>query len=439
MNVLDCCTGAVVFEEKLGDGVDVNSVAFCPSGLYFAAGSSTHVYVWSTQTWMLKREMMVGSVHSIAFGPNGKQIVAGSSNKSHYEVCVWNVETGGIVGIILTSNLHNCVRSAVFSDDGKRIILGSEDGRVRVWESRLCQSIVQALHDPSKNVWRVAISRDGWRVGFASKEGFWGTLRIWDAQTSVQIGKLQDSFNNLSSCVSFSPDRRRVVSGYHDGFMRLWDRESSTITANPVIAHANPVTCVAFSFDSLRIISGSSDMTVLVWNAESLVPIGDPMQNCHFRHVAESTDGVCIVTKLSEDYNRNRGCIRNRNTGKIVWTWWGRTKSENFGDNTSSGCIESEIGDIEAAQIFQSCSYAATLLWGSEPHPTFGTLRGYNVYVGGNKVYSYSDFLGEKVFLGSMPGTGIPLDWKYNANTRILATGLGSEAADISICCAVFD
>ncbi len=138
LKVLESCTGAPIFEGRLDDGVELKSVAFCPSGLYFAAGSSTHVHIWSTQTWMLQREMMVGSVHSVAFSPNGKHIVAGLSNILENEVCMWNVETGAVIGIIPTTNLHSCVHTIAFSNDGKRVILGSEDGRVRVWDSQLC-------------------------------------------------------------------------------------------------------------------------------------------------------------------------------------------------------------------------------------------------------------------------------------------------------------
>ncbi len=47
LKVLDCSTGALIFEEHLGAAP--KSVAFCPNGRYFAASSSPYVRVWSTE------------------------------------------------------------------------------------------------------------------------------------------------------------------------------------------------------------------------------------------------------------------------------------------------------------------------------------------------------------------------------------------------------
>ncbi len=428
VKVLESCTGALIFEEDLRHGIEC--VAFSPGGLYFAAGSSKNVQMWSARTWILKGELMAGSVKCIAFRPNGKQIVAGSSNMSNNEVCMWNVETGTIVGMIPSSDLHSCVGSASFSNDGKRVILGSEDGRVRVWDSELCQSNVEALHDPSKNVWSVLISRDGLRVASISREVCQGPVRIWDAQTGAHIGKLHQSFDSLSFCASFSPDGRRVVSGDQNGVLRLWDLETFTVIGDPVKGHTDAVTCVAFSLDGLRIVSGSSDGTVRVWNAVLLMQIGPAFYEYHnIRYIAESNDGDYIIT--NEDCDGNRACIRSRTTGKIVWAWWRRTKFENRDAGTNE-CIENEIGDVEAAQIIQRCSYATSRLRLPEP-PRDND----EVYVTGTQMLS--DILGKTVLLGSMPGTRKPVDWKYNANCGVFAAALGAGGASLVICTAVFD
>ncbi len=203
---------------------------------------------------MPKSELILGSVHHVVFSPNGKHIVAGYSTMSR--ICMWNVETGATVGMIPASNLHSYVNSIAFSNDGKRVILGSEDGRVRVWDSELRQSIAEALHDDTKNVCRVAISRDGSRVASVSSVGFVVLVRIWDAQTGVQIGKLQHSYNCSLIRVSFSPNGRRLVSGHADGILLLWDLETFKLIGDPVKAHTDDVSCVVFSFDGLELSLG---------------------------------------------------------------------------------------------------------------------------------------------------------------------------------------
>ena len=68
---------------------------------------------------------------SVAFSPDGKRIVSGSGDKT---VRVWDVDTGKPIGQPLTG--HTAVVSSVaFSPDGKRIVSGSGDDTVRVWDA----------------------------------------------------------------------------------------------------------------------------------------------------------------------------------------------------------------------------------------------------------------------------------------------------------------
>ena len=61
---------------------------------------------------------------SVAFSPDGKRIVSGSGDRT---VKVWDATTGQET---LTLKGHTrTVRSVAFSPDGKRIVSGSEDKR----------------------------------------------------------------------------------------------------------------------------------------------------------------------------------------------------------------------------------------------------------------------------------------------------------------------
>ncbi len=334
---------------------------------------------------------------------------------------MWNVETGVIVGTIPSANLHSRVNSVAFSSDGKRVILGSDDGRIRVWDSQLYQSFSEALFDPSEHVQMVAISLDGLRVASLPGEGSMGPVGMWDAETGILTGKLQHSYH--ASCICFSPDGRRLVSGHTSGALRLWDLETFTLIGDTMRGHTGAATCVAFSFDGFRIVSGSLDKMVRVWDAVSPMPIGHPFHElCVIRYVAESADGVYIVTGFSEDCDGMQRHIRNRNTGKVVWR---STKFEN------SDCIEKEIGYNEAVEIWQSCRRVMLVQCPSISY------RGGGVCVEGNQMHSH--VLDERVLLGSMPGTRKPVDWKYHANRGVFAAGLGSGGASVAICTAVLN
>ena len=69
------------------------------------------------------------SVYSAAFSTDGTRIVSGSDDKS---VRVWDASTGAELKVL---NGHtDLVLSAAFSTDGTRIVSGSSDNSVRVWD-----------------------------------------------------------------------------------------------------------------------------------------------------------------------------------------------------------------------------------------------------------------------------------------------------------------
>lgn len=158
------------------------------------------------------------------------------------------------------------VTSVAFSSDGTRIVSGSWDKTVRIWDATN-QTQIWPLHGHNEWVTSVAFSPDGSRIVSGSNDN---TVRIWDASTGTQIGMPLHGHNHWVLAVAFSLDGTRIVSGSHDTTIRIWDVRNRTQIGDPLHGHDAWVNSVAFSPDGTRIASGSDDATVRIWDASML-------------------------------------------------------------------------------------------------------------------------------------------------------------------------
>ncbi|KIK24088.1 hypothetical protein PISMIDRAFT_646831, partial [Pisolithus microcarpus 441] len=315
--VLKAESGMHISSYTNGHVFGFRAVAFSPEGKRIVSGSADGIVtVWDTdrsmqigchleghidvtvRVWDAERSVQIGSqleghikgVYSVAFSPDSKRIVSCSQDRT---VRVWdaergravsgsddnNVSTWGIRHFHLGSHLGGDIariHSFALSPDSKRVVTGSEDNIVRIWDAERDVQIGSNLEGHGDEVISVAFSPDGKRILSGSLDG---TLRVWDAEKGSQIGSQLEG-HRLGVCsVAFSPDGKRIVSGSFDKTVRVWDGERGLQIGGCLEGHTKGVTSVAFSQDGKRIVSGSDDNTVRVWDAEGYEDIHNIHQN----------------------------------------------------------------------------------------------------------------------------------------------------------------
>ena len=230
-------------------------------------------------------------VWGVAFSPDGNRIVSGSADDT---VRVWDAATGQPVGQPLTGH-QDRVWGVAFSPDGTRIVSGSADTTVRVWDAATGQPVGQPLTGHTAGVFSVAFSPDGTRIVSGSADT---TVRVWDAATGQPVGQPLTGHQDRVWGVAFSPDGTRIVSGSADTTVRVWDAATGQPVGQPLTGHQDRVFSVAFSPDGTRIVSGSADTTVRVWDAATGQPVGQPLTGHQdgVWGVAFSPDGTRIVS-----------------------------------------------------------------------------------------------------------------------------------------------
>ncbi|KIK50893.1 hypothetical protein GYMLUDRAFT_234425 [Collybiopsis luxurians FD-317 M1] len=306
----------------------VNSVVYSPDGQYVAFGSNDMtVRIWNAQTGVQVGEPLKGHtdwVMSVAYSPDGQCVVSGSNDKT---VRIWNVQTGVQVGEPLKGHTEwvmsvayspdgqyvvsssddmtplkghtDWVMSVAYSPDGQYVVSSSDDMTVRIWNAQTGVQVGEPLKGHTNPVWSVAYSPDGQYVVSGSTDK---TVRIWNAQTGVQVGESMEDHTREVQSVVYSPDGQYVVSGSDDGTVRIWNAQTGVQVGEPLKGHTNPIWSVACSPDGQYVVSGSDDKTVRIWNAQTGVQVGEPLKGHTdwVMSVAYSPDGQCVVSSSDD-------------------------------------------------------------------------------------------------------------------------------------------
>ncbi|BDM83852.1 hypothetical protein AM10699_67130 (plasmid) [Acaryochloris marina MBIC10699] len=234
-------------------------------------------------------------VKAVAISRDGKRIITGSGDGT---VRIWDAKTGKLIGQLLQKSELG-IFSVAISHDGQRIISGSWDGTVRIWDAKTGKPIGQLLQKSELGIFSVVISHDGRRI---ISGGMDNTVRIWDANTGKPIGQPLKGHEGTVSAVVISHDGKRIISSSGDETVRIWSTETGKSIGQPLKGHKGVVTSVVISHDGRRIISGSEDGTVRIWSADTGKPIGQPLKSHEGRvtSVVISHDGRRIISG-SED------------------------------------------------------------------------------------------------------------------------------------------
>ncbi|KZV60619.1 WD40 repeat-like protein [Peniophora sp. CONT] len=249
-----------------------------------------------------------GPVSSVVFSPDGTRVVSGSDDKT---IRIWNAETGQAVGKPLEEHAGH-VNSVVFSPDGACIASGSVDKTIRIWDAETGQPAGKPLEGHTGWVNSVAFSPDGTRIVSGSDDT---TIWIWNAETGQVVGKPLEGHTGWVFSVAFSPDGTHIVSGSSDNTIRIWDARTGKAVGKPLEGHFSWVRSVALSPDGMRIVSGSF-CRIRIWDAETGQPAGKPLggHTGWVNSVAFSPDGTRIVSGSDDKTIR----IWNAETGQAV-------------------------------------------------------------------------------------------------------------------------
>ena len=171
-------------------------------------------------------------------------------------------DVGGDFPAHARGSRHTCKVCAMrVTPDGTRVISGSWDGTMMVWDTATGRQVGATIKGHLDLVGDIAVTPDGKRFVSVSwdKKGY-----VWDVVTHEQLAVL-DGHSYGMNCVEISPDGKRAITGSRNNTVLMWDLEACDGSHQVLEGHSYWVHRLYLAQDRQHFVSISYQDAIL-WN-----------------------------------------------------------------------------------------------------------------------------------------------------------------------------
>ncbi|KAL1413011.1 TOR complex subunit lst8 [Vanrija albida] len=246
----------------------VNRLAISPDKVYLAAAGNSSVRIWDipslSNSPIMQLEGHTGNVTALQYSAAGKWIVTGSEDGT---VKVWDTRTGQVQRTY--KHEGTMVNDVVIHPNQGELISCDQLGSVKIWdlgENTCTHELVPAEDVPIRSV---SIASDG---GTLVAGNNLGTVFVWriqggaDSTNLVPVTSFVAHNKYVTRCL-LSPDTRHLATCSADTTVKLWSTKDYEYTLERTLeGHQRWVWDAAFSADSAYLVTASSDHAARLWD-----------------------------------------------------------------------------------------------------------------------------------------------------------------------------
>ncbi|MGB5466737.1 MAG: hypothetical protein WBM84_11705, partial [Sedimenticolaceae bacterium] len=246
--------------------IEFKTVEFTPDGTaLLAGGNDARIRAWSLPS---REPLFSGGrradgnhlIH-LVFNPRGDRLVTIDSD-GHASLVSY--PQGEPLGPLFSP--QSKIADAAFTADGRLLIGGDDEGRLRLWDMQEQREIGTTLSGHSQTIVDASISADHRLLATLGADQ---TIRLWTLGSDFPLAGLFTGGGSKMRSVAFSPDGRYLAAGDDDGTVRLWEASGgmgNNAGAQELTRHPRGVWSLAFSRDGGLVASADRGGTIRLFD-----------------------------------------------------------------------------------------------------------------------------------------------------------------------------
>ncbi|OIW28999.1 WD40 repeat-like protein [Coniochaeta ligniaria NRRL 30616] len=282
------------------------------------AGYDHTIRFWEALSGICSRTIQHpdSQVNRLCISPDKRFLAAAG----HHNVKLFDIRSTNPAPLLVFEGHAGNVTGVAFHCEGKWMVTSSEDGSVRIWETRTGTIQRTYLHGAPVN--DVVIHPNQGEIISCDRAG---TVKVWDLAENTCSHSLEPDGDVSMSSVTVASDGSLLCAANNTGKVFVWaltqlyDR-TQLIPITQFTAHNEYITRILLSPDVKKLATCSADHTAKIWKVvemEPLAPELDPKTERaypleatltgHQRWVwdcAFSADSAYLVTACSDHYAR---------------------------------------------------------------------------------------------------------------------------------------
>jgi len=242
------------------------------------------VHIWDANTGERLKEYIVlrnnANILSTSFSPDGKSLLLAAEDN---RIRILDFENGNELKQLKVTSIGSYANpnlAATYSPEGKKVVCTPADGTIRVWEIE--QDFDYIKLNSEYNIHSIAFSPDGRNLVVAYDKNNLGIKTTLPENNSISLG-LGDYIGIWSideygvilrewvghegyvNSLSYSLDGQFIVSSSFDNTIRIWEAETG-LQLRKLHHISNDNSSASFCMNGIRIVSVEGDNTIKVWS-----------------------------------------------------------------------------------------------------------------------------------------------------------------------------